>query len=92
MVYAVIEPAAGGSYVEFEIRSSRRKLTVDEGIRVVGVPTVLRRTEGYGGGMLWYGPRDCYPMQMLALLEAAGFEKAPDNEISEHNMMWVVCD
>lgn len=84
MVYAVISLAAGGSYVEFELRSSRRELTTEEGARVVGVPNVLDRHEGHGGGMLWYGPMGCYPMQMLALLEKAGFEKAPDNEIGQY--------
>ncbi len=84
MIYAVISPAAGGSYVEFELRSSRRELTTDEGKRVVGVPAVLDRKEGHGGGILWYGPMGCYPMQMLALLEAAGFEKAPDNDLTPY--------
>ena len=84
MVYAVISLAAGGSYVEFELRSSRRELTTEEGRRVTDVPETLERKEGYGGGMLWYGPMGCYPMQMLAILEAAGFEKAPDNDLTPY--------
>lgn len=83
MVHAVIEPAAGGSYVTFQLRSSRRALTVDEGHRLEGVPSVLEKTvPSYSSEVLWYAPMGCYPMQMLALLEAAGFEKAPDNDIS----------
>jgi hypothetical protein len=85
MVYAVISLAAGGSYVHFELRSSRRKLKVDEGERLVGVPAQLEKTiPSYSDGkeILWYSPSDCYPLQTQTLLEAAGFTKAPDNDIS----------
>lgn len=84
MIYAVISPAAGGSYVEFELRSSRRELTTEEGGRVVGVPAILKRKEGGSGRMLWYAPQNCYPMQMLNILEGAGFEKAPDNDLTRY--------
>ena len=85
MVYAVISLAAGASYVEFELRSSRRKLTVEEGERLVGVPAILEKTiPGYSKGreILWYSPSGCYPARTQAILEAAGFVKAPDNDIS----------
>lgn len=85
MVYAVIELAAGGAYISFKLRSSGRTLTKDEAERLVGVPTILNRhslsshrKEGY----LWYTPMGCYPAQAEALLKAAGFTKAPDNDIS----------
>lgn len=87
MVYAVISPAAGGSYVMFELRSSRRTLTIDEGERLVGVPARLERTtlgSGKDGRILWYSPSDCYPAATHAMLEAAGFLKAPDNDISAY--------
>jgi hypothetical protein len=87
MVYAVISLAAGASYVQFELRSSRRELTVDEGERLVGVPARLEKTvPGYSNGkeILWYAPMECYPAQTQALLEAAGFVQAPDNDISAY--------
>jgi len=87
MVYAVIELAAGGAYVEFELRSSRRALTVDEGNRLVGVPARLeKKVPSYSEGktILWYSPMNCYPAETLAMLEAAGFVKAPDNDISPY--------
>lgn len=85
MVYAVISLAAGSSYVEFELRSSRRTLTVDEANRIVGVPAMLnKKTPSYANTALWYSPMDCYPMAMLAILEAAGFEKAPDNDLTPY--------
>lgn len=87
MVYAVISLAAGAAYVQFELRSSRRALTVDEGNRLVGVPTRLEKTiPSYSKGedILWYSPMGCYPVQTLAILEAAGFAKAPDNDISTY--------
>ena len=87
MVYAVISLAAGGAYVEFELRSSRRPLTVDEGERLVGVPAMLEKTVPRHSGdraILWYSPQGCYPAQTLALLETAGFVKAPDNDITPY--------
>lgn len=81
MVYAVISLAAGGSYVKFELRSSRRELTIEEGERLVGVPDKLKKTV-ISDAILWYSPMDCYPMQTLSILEAAGFAKAPDNDLS----------
>lgn len=87
MVYAVISPAAGGAYVQFELRSSRRGLTVDEGNRLVGVPARLEKTiPSYSKGeeILWCSPQGCYPAQTLALLEKAGFAKAPDNDITPY--------
>lgn len=87
MVYAVISLAAGGSYVEFELRSSRRALTVDEGNCLEGVPETLDKvvpSHSAGEAILWYGRQGCYPAQMLALLEGAGFVKAPDNDISPY--------
>lgn len=84
MVYAVISPAAGGAYVEFELRSSRRKLKAAEGERLVGVPAVFKKVvpKWDNTQILWYSPSDCYPVQMQAMLEAAGFTKAPDNDLS----------
>lgn len=84
MVYAVISAAAGGAYVEFELRSSRRKLKAAEGERLVGVPAVLDKVipSWDDTQILWYSPSGCYPLQMQALLEQAGFVKAPDNDIS----------
>lgn len=85
MVHAVIYLAAGCSYVEFRLRSSRRDLRYDEAERLVGVPSVLRRTEvGHGAEkrLLWYSPMDCYPVRTQRILEAAGFMKAPDNDLS----------
>ncbi len=82
MVYAVISLAGGGSYVEFELRSSRRKLTLDQANRLVAVPTELEeKITSYSNEKLWYAPMGCYPKQTLAILEAAGFVKAPDNDI-----------
>lgn len=86
MVYAVISLAAGGAYVEFQLRSSRRTLKVEEGERLVGVPEKLTKTIMHGGdAILWYSPMGYYPMQTLALLEAAGFTKAPDNDLSPYH-------
>lgn len=86
MVYAVISLAAGGAYAHFELRSSRRQLTVDEGNRLQGVPASFKKTVMFGGtDILWYSPSDCYPMQMLAMLEAAGFTKAPDNDLTPYH-------
>lgn len=87
MVHAVISLAAGGSYVEFRLRSSRRELSYDEADRLVGVPTILRRTEvgsGRDRRLLWYSPMDCYPIRTQEILEAAGFVKAPDNDLSQY--------
>lgn len=86
MVYAVINLAAGGSYVEFELRSSRRQLKPDEANRLVGVPAVLekRQMRGDDGNILWYSPMNCYPIATQKLLEAAGFEKAPDNDLTPY--------
>lgn len=87
MVYAIISLAAGGAYVEFELRSSRRALTVEEGERLVGVPASLDKTipsYSKGEAVLWYSPMGCYPGQMLTLLKGAGFVKAPDNDISPY--------
>ena len=85
MVYAVINLAAGSSYVEFELRSSRRRLTVDEANRLEGVPPQLEKKTAFGDDtLLWYAPMGCYPMSTLALLENAGFEKAPDNDLSAY--------
>lgn len=85
MVYAVISLAAGGAYAHFELRSSRRELTVDEGNRLVGVPARLDKTVMSGmTSILWYTPPNCYPMEMLAMLEAAGFQKAPDNDLTPY--------
>lgn len=81
MVYAVISLAAGCSYVEFKLRSSGRMLRPDECHRVTGVPSRLKKTV-VCDSVLWYAPQGCYPMQTLATLEAAGFTKAPDNDIS----------
>lgn len=93
MVYAVISLAAGGAYVEFELRMSRRALTVDEGNRLVGVPARLEKTiPSYSKGeeILWYSPMGCYPTETLAMLEAAGFTKAPDNDISPYQNARIV--
>lgn len=86
MVYAVIELAAGGSYVSFKLRSSKRKLTLDEGKRVVGVPALLKPIDPkpWDDEMLWYAPSGCYPLQTYAILQAAGFEKAPDNDLTRY--------
>lgn len=81
MVYAVIEPAAGGSYVEFELRSSRRSLRPDECHRLVGVPAQFEKKD-VSGSILWYAPMGMYPQATQEVLEAAGFAKAPDNDIS----------
>ena len=83
MVHAEISIAAGGSYVEFQLRSSGRKLKKDEAERLVGVPAPLEKTD-MGDSILWYGHMGCYPMQMLAILEKAGFEKAPDNDLTPY--------
>lgn len=84
MVYAVISPAAGSAYVEFKLRSSGRKLRVDEGRRLIGVPESFKMTipQYSDKDILWYTPMGCYPAQALSILEAAGFTKAPDNDIS----------
>ena len=83
MVYAVISLAAGASYVMFELRSSRRALTIDEGNRLVGVPSRLEKTEMESSKqILWYSPMNCYPMETLKILEASGFVKAPDNDLT----------
>ena len=83
MVYAVISPAAGGAYVAFELRSSRRTLRIEEGERLTGVPVRLEKAI-VGDAILWYSPQNCYPAWMLATLEAAGFVKAPDNDITPY--------
>ena len=85
MVYAVISPAAGCSYVEFKLRSSKRMLTLDEGARITAIPSQFRKpTTPYGNNAIWYAPMGCYPMETLALLEAAGFVKAPDNDLTPY--------
>ena len=83
MIYADISLAAGGSYVEFKLRSSGRRLKKEEAERVVGVPTHLEKKE-VCDNILWYAPMGCYPMQMLAILEAAGFVKDPDNDLTPY--------
>lgn len=83
MVYAEISPAAGCSYVEFKLRSSGRTLKIDEANRLESVPEQLRKSE-FEETVLWYGPDDCYPIQMLNILEEAGFTKAPDNDITPY--------
>lgn len=84
MVYAVIHLAAGAAYVEFELRASRRQLTAAEGARLVGLPKVLekRNPTSDPNKVIWYSPMGYYPIQTQKLLEAAGFEKAPDNDLS----------
>lgn len=85
MVFAVVSLAAGGAYVQFELRSSRRKLRVAEGERLVGVPSILEKTIlSEGEDILWYSPQGCYPAQTLAILKDAGFAQAPDNDISAY--------
>lgn len=85
MVYAVISLAGGGSYVEFELRASRRGLTIDEANRLLGVPAGLRKSEWPDSNYtLWYAPMNCYPTELQKILEAAGFVKAPDNDISHY--------
>lgn len=85
MVYAVISLAAGGAYVSFELRSSRRALTVDEGNRLEGVPAILDKTvPSHASEVLWYSPMGYYPVQTQAILETAGFVKAPDNDLSHY--------
>jgi hypothetical protein len=85
IVYAVISLAAGAAYVHFELRSSRRELTADEANRLVDVPARLEKTVMRGSGeILWYSPMGCYPVETLRILEAAGFVKAPDNDLSPY--------
>ena len=83
MIHAEISLAAGASYVEFKLRSSGRRLKKDEADRVVGVPAQLEKTD-MGDYILWYAPMGCYPMQTLAILEAAGFVKDPDNDLTPY--------
>lgn len=83
MIHAEISLAAGCSYVEFKLRSSGRKLKKDEADRVVGVPAQLEKTD-MGDYILWYAPMNCYPMQTLAILEAAGFVKDPKNDLTPY--------
>lgn len=86
MVYAVIHLAAGAAYVKFELRASRRELTVDEGKRLVGVPKILEMSlhSREDKSAIWYSPMGYYPVQTHKVLEAAGFEKAPDNDLSPY--------
>lgn len=86
MIHAEITPAALGSYVEFRLRSSGRRLKKNEAERVVGVPAQLKKTD-VGDSILWYAPMDCYPMQTLAILEAAGFVKDPKNDLTSSQGM-----
>jgi len=83
MIYAEISPAALGSYVEFKLRSSGRRLKKDEADRVIGVPAQLEKAD-MGDCILWYAPMECYPMQTLAILEAAGFVKDPKNDLTSY--------
>jgi hypothetical protein len=80
-VYAVIELAAGGSYFSFKLRSSKRKLKPEESDRVVGIPAIFEK-KTVAGNVIWYSPRDMYPLETLKVLESAGFKKAPDNDLS----------
>lgn len=82
-IYAVISLAAGAAYVEFELRSSRRKLKKEEAERVVGVPAILEKHE-VSGSVLWYSPMGYYPIATQKILEDAGFTKAPDNDLSQY--------
>ena len=83
MLHAEISLAAGCSYVEFKLRSSGRRLKKEEAERVVGVPAQLEKTE-VCDNILWYAPMNCYPMQTLAILEAAGFVKDPENDLTPY--------
>jgi len=82
MLYAVINLAAGSSYIELVFRASGRELNAEECDRVVGMPLNFRKTEMSGGYRLWYAPDGCYPMRAWEILQRAGWEKAPDNDIS----------
>lgn len=81
MVYAVIRRAGGCAYVHFELRSSRRELTNEESNRIVGIPTALDKNV-VSGRILWYSPMGVYPVAAYEMLQRAGFEKAPDNDLS----------
>lgn len=83
MVYAVIDLAAGCSYVQFKLRSSGRMLTKNEADRLVGMPSMFEKTE-ICDNFAWYAPQGCYPMQTFAVLEREGFEKAPDNDLTPY--------
>jgi hypothetical protein len=81
MLYANISLAAGSSYTEFTLRASGRTLTIAECNRIVGLPTTFTKHDS-SDTSLWYSPMGIYPQAALILLQARGFEKAPDNDIS----------
>lgn len=81
MVYAEISPAAGCSYVQFKLRSSKRYLKIDEANRLEGIPSELSK-HVFDDSVAWYAPMGCYPNGMLKILEDAGFVKDPKNDIS----------
>jgi hypothetical protein len=83
MLQVEVSLAAGGSYFEVQLRASGRKLTKEECNRVQGIPATMRK-EDFGDRIIWYSPMGVYPQRCWAMLEAAGFAKNPDNDLSYH--------